>query len=63
MEKLLKIAQVIERTGLSKAELYKRITAGTFPKQIKLSYRSTVWVESEVQSWITDTIASARGVS
>ncbi len=62
-EKFLKINQVMEVTGLSKSEIYKRVKLGTFPKQIKLSFRSIVWVESEIQLWIQETIASARGAS
>jgi len=31
---LLRLRQVLDRTGLPKSTMYSRISAGTFPKQI-----------------------------
>ena len=57
MTKLLKMPEVRTKTGLSKSHLYALAQQGLFPKQVKLTERSSAWVESEVQGWIDTRIA------
>ncbi len=57
----LRLPQVKSATGLSKSTIYARIAEGTFPKQIALGPRLVVWVESDIQKWITEQISAARG--
>ena len=59
--KLLRLPQVKATTGLSKSSIYARISEGTFPKQIPLGPRLVVWVESEIQNWISEQVSAARG--
>ena len=59
--KLLRLPQVKATTGLSKSSIYARISEGTFPKQIPLGPRLVVWVESDIQNWITEQVSVARG--
>jgi len=59
--KLLRLPQVKQTTGLSKSTIYARIAEGTFPKQIPLGPRLVVWVESDIQKWISNQVAAARG--
>ena len=59
--KLLRLPQVKTITGLSKSTIYARISEGTFPKQIPLGPRLVVWVESDIQKWIAEQVAAARG--
>jgi len=49
--RLLRLKQVLDRTGLPKSTMYSRISAGTFPKQIPVG-SSVRWLESEVEAWI-----------
>tara|TARA_B100001939_G_scaffold300902_1_gene277124 strand:+ start:303 stop:494 length:192 start_codon:yes stop_codon:yes gene_type:complete len=51
---LLRLPDVIERTTLSKSEIYRRIAAGTFPRQRKISTRKAVWSEAEINTWIQE---------
>ena len=60
-QKLLHLPQVKSITGLSKSTIYFRISEGTFPKQIPLGPRLVVWVESDIQNWITEQVSAARG--
>ncbi len=48
-ERLIKLSEVIDRTGLSRSTIYNRIDDGTFPKQIKISKRSMAFIESEIE--------------
>ena len=59
--KLLRLRQVKETTGLSKSTIYARIAEGTFPKQIPLGPRLVVWVASDIQNWIAEQVSAARG--
>lgn len=59
--KLLRLPQVKSATGLSKSTIYSRIADGTFPKQVPLGPRLVVWVESDIQNWISEQITAARG--
>ncbi|HGN1626648.1 TPA: helix-turn-helix transcriptional regulator [Pseudomonas aeruginosa] len=52
---------VEEITGLSCSEIYRRIAAGAFPRQITLGPKSVVWIEAEVLAWCEARIAESRG--
>lgn len=52
MDKLLKLRDVIEMTGISKTEIYRRVAKGTFPMQCKLGERCARWKQSDIQQWI-----------
>jgi prophage regulatory protein len=60
-QRLLRLPEVKNLTGLSKSSIYARIAEGTFPKQIPLGPRLVVWVESDIQNWIADQVSAARG--
>ena len=57
MTTLLKIPEVRAKTGLSRSHLYALAQNGDFPKPVKLSERSSAWVESEVDGWVEERIA------
>ena len=57
---ILKLPQVQAITGISRSGIYARIKAGTFPKQIKLSERSSGWIEREVYAFIQQCIQTSR---
>jgi prophage regulatory protein len=59
--RFIRIKEVLSITSLSQSELYRRIKAGTFPAQVKLAPGHSVWVQSEVDSWVADRIAECRG--
>lgn len=50
--KVIRIAQVIAVTGLSKATIYRYMDKGVFPRRIKLGEHSVGWIEEEVIAWI-----------
>ncbi len=60
-QKLIRLPQVKQTTGLSKSTIYARIAEGNFPKQIPLGPRLVVWVESDIQNWISEQVSAARG--
>lgn len=59
-ERILRLAEVKLRTGLSRSTIYLAIKNDLFPKPIKLGMRSVGWLESEIDSWITECIKQRR---
>lgn len=51
-DRILRINVVLERTGLSRSTLYRRIQAGKFPAQIRIAERCTGWRESAINGWL-----------
>ncbi|WP_344697593.1 helix-turn-helix transcriptional regulator [Sphingomonas rosea] len=49
---MLRIKTVLDRTGLTRSTLYRRIAKGSFPKQIAISERCSGWRESAVTEWL-----------
>ena len=52
--RLLTLPQIKELTQLSTAGIYRLMSQGKFPKQIKIAERSSRWIESEIMEFITE---------
>lgn len=53
--RIIRLPEVLELTGLSKSTLYGRVSAGEFPQQKKLGgakIRAVGWSNDEVYAWI-----------
>ena len=50
--KLVRLGTVLEMTTLSTATIYRLMKKGQFPRQIKISERSTRWVLDEIFEWM-----------
>lgn len=46
----------------ARATLYRRIQAGAFPAQVKISARCSAWRESEVEAWMRDPFGFANSL-
>jgi prophage regulatory protein len=51
-ERILRLKTVLERTGLCRSTLYRKMDNGTFPRNIKISARCAGWRESAVAEWL-----------
>jgi prophage regulatory protein len=51
-DRILRLNAVLDCTGLTRATLYRKIQAGTFPKQVRIATRCTGWRESAVHEWM-----------
>lgn len=56
-QRLIRLRTVREKTGLSKSTIYAFVQQERFPRPVKLGDRSSGWVESEVDSWISARVA------
>jgi prophage regulatory protein len=50
--RILRLKTVLDRTGLSRSTLYRKIERGTFPQQVRISERCIGWDESEINRWL-----------
>lgn len=52
-DKILRLGDVTEMTGLSRSTIYVEMAKGKFPKQVKLTgARSVGWHERAIVQWI-----------
>lgn len=51
-DRILRLKAVLDRTGLSRATLYRKVQMGLFPKQIRIAARCAGWRESAINHWI-----------
>jgi prophage regulatory protein len=51
---------VLERTGLSRSTLYRKVERGTFPGQVRISERCIGWRESDLERWLRDPMHYSR---
>ena len=51
-DRILRIKTVLARTGLTRSTLYRKMDAGTFPKNMRISTRCMGWRESAIAAWL-----------
>jgi len=54
MTRILKIKDLKQLCGLSAPSIYRLIKTGGFPKQVKLSERSSGWLSDEIYQWLDE---------
>jgi prophage regulatory protein len=56
----LRIKNVVQLTTLSKSHIYGLIRNGEFPKPVKLTENTSVWIKSEVDEWIASRVEARQ---
>ncbi|EAM8762997.1 AlpA family transcriptional regulator [Salmonella enterica] len=59
-QNLIRLPEVLKRTGFGKAWIYRLISEGRFPAPVKIGVRAVAFVESEVDEWIQSVIETSR---
>ena len=64
--RLIRLPEVLSRTGYGRTSIYRKMEEGTFPKCLKLGgpikdhtqfdCRAIAWIEEEVDQWIESRI-------
>ena len=54
--KLLRLPEVLNATGLKRTTFYAMVSRGEFAKPVRLSTRSVAWTERDVEGWIESRI-------
>ena len=58
--RLIRRKEVQSKTGLGASSIYAMMQQGTFPKAVSISERRVAWIESDVDQWISERIASHK---
>lgn len=51
-DRFLRLDTVLDRTGLSRSTLYRKVEEGTFPAQVRIASRCVGWRESAINDWL-----------
>jgi prophage regulatory protein len=51
-DRILRIKTVLDRTGLSRSTMYRKMQDGTFPPSVQISTRCAGWRESAIDAWL-----------
>lgn len=52
MNRILRVRDVLDRTGLSRSTLYRGMKAGRFPPSVRLGPHNVGWREADIEGWI-----------
>lgn len=58
--RILRLPEVLKKTGLSRSSVYAKEAAGQFPHHIELGSRCSGWLAHEVNTWLEARIAASR---
>ena len=55
-KKLLRLPEVISRTGYKRSNIYQLMNLGDVPKSVQLEPGTVAWLSSEIDQWIDDRV-------
>lgn len=55
-DRFISMRDAVARVGLSKTEIYRRVSAGTFPRPVPLGPQRVAFLESEIDTWIAERV-------
>ena len=58
--RVIRMPEVLRRIGVSRSDVYSKIRAGDFPRQIKLGARAVGFLESDIEAYLQTLIAKSR---
>ncbi len=58
--KLMRLGEVLDQTKMGKTKLYRLISQGRFPAQIKHGDGNVVWARQKVDQWIDNLIKESE---
>lgn len=53
-DRIIRLKTVLNRTGLSRSTVYRKIAEGTFPPQLRISINGAGWSEAEINRWVSN---------
>ncbi len=59
-QRFLKISEVVDLVGVSRATIYRMIDSGAFPRPVRVSAMRVVWVKAEIDAWMRDMAEAPR---
>ncbi|MEG3177712.1 AlpA family phage regulatory protein [Sphingomonas sp. RB3P16] len=56
-DRIIRLNDVLLKTGLTRSTLYRKVASRTFPQQIAISTRCMGWRESDLNDWLKNPMA------
>ena len=53
-KRLLRLPEVMDKTGFGRASIYRYVALKKFPQPVKLGVRAIAWRSDEVDVWIEE---------
>jgi len=60
---LLRLRDVMSRTGLGRSTIYRKMACGEFPPRVQISERCIGWASDEIERWTREKIARRDSAS
>lgn len=51
-DRIIRLKEVLLKTGLTRSTLYRKVASRTFPRQIAISTRCMGWRQSDLDDWL-----------
>ncbi|WP_029623535.1 helix-turn-helix transcriptional regulator [Sphingomonas sp. PAMC 26617] len=51
-DRIIRLKEVLLRTGLTRSTLYRKMQNGTFPRNVQISTRCAGWRQSAIDAWM-----------
>ncbi|PSV19682.1 AlpA family transcriptional regulator [Photobacterium leiognathi subsp. mandapamensis] len=61
-QRIIRLPEVKEMTGLSRSTIYLRMSKGSFPQSISLGERAVGWLEADVELWLDACVSASKAV-
>jgi len=63
-ERLIRLDEVEQRTGLKKSTIYARmrLQPAQFPRCVAIGGRAVAWRESDIDTWVAERVATGGAV-
>jgi prophage regulatory protein len=58
--KIIRLPEVKNKTGLSRSSIYLRMSKREFPQSISLGSRAVGWLEEDIEQWLEQCIAESK---
>lgn len=59
-ERFIRLPEVLNVTGLSRASVYRLEKAGLFPRRLKLTENTVAWKLTDIRAWMESRVEAAR---
>lgn len=53
-DRLMRLPEVTQSTGLSRRTIYRLISRGEFPAQVQISANMVAWYQGQIEAWIAN---------
>ncbi|WP_294280583.1 AlpA family transcriptional regulator [uncultured Sphingomonas sp.] len=53
-ERFVRMSEVLERTRLSRATIYRKMARGEFPRSVQIGVNSVAWHSSDFETWLRE---------